>query len=153
MTTYLCPLFRRHLQTHPTQANQYVQKAQQAVDDYCQTNEYHQAFAWSGHALEASQIVLDVEAGWSIHTIMQFSAATITFCKLAKLVEHDCALQLQASIDKLQLLNKAHQLDKVSWVQECLHALRLLQEQLGEPTYSQFTTLEQRYDPNYLSLH
>ena len=132
MKSFICPLHRQFLVSHPTHANRYVMKAQQACEDCLSDQDHEEAYIWSAHALEAAQLVLDIEHGWSITTIMQFTACSIEYCKLAQLTQRSPITVLDACIDYLESLNALHQLHKVIWIQECLYALRLQKSTLNQ---------------------
>ena len=127
MPHFLCPSHRHFLASNLTQANRYVLKSQQACEDQCGYGHFEQAYIWAGRAFETAELVLELESGWSVHSIMQFSASCIQFYKLSQLLRIDVNPVVTASIQKLEVLSEIHQLHNVVWVQDCLHALRLQQ--------------------------
>lgn len=132
MKSFICPLHRQFLVSHPTHAYRYIMKAQQASEDCLSEQSHEEAYIWSAHALEAAQLVLDMEQGWSIPTIMQFTACCIEFCKLSQLTQRCPLSVLEACIIYLESLNELHQLHKIIWIQDCLYALRLQKSTLRQ---------------------
>lgn len=127
MSSYLCPLHREFLTFNLAAAYRYVDKAQQTSEDFMEMEDYETAQVWSGHALETAQLILDLENGWSVHSIMQFTAASISFCRLAMLCKISSSDVMARCIQNLEAIIHSHKLNNVMYVKDCLNALKLQQ--------------------------
>lgn len=133
--TFLCPLYREYLTHNPEKAFVQVKKYQDLSDEHQHNGCYNEAFYYAGKALEASELVLFHQPGWSVPALIQYTSNALHFCRLLHLFGNNSALVTnQYCIAQIKRIMTKYDLHRLSWAQECVAALTLQQDQIiAEP--------------------